>query len=301
LSTICSSVDVASLCIIDSDSDNDDSDDDDYFRNRITEEIVVGEGNNIDDEEKDGDTSSTIVEENKYSRKYLKEKLKRAKSAYDKATQTAADEIKKLELNEHIKPIYHDNTKLLHDLHKYCGGENGCTNANRTQNSFICNKRYVAGIKCEGAFKKTKVLNPNSGKFEYMVKYLCEHTCSKVVQKRAPNFPIPITHVIPYIKYLVIKQPETSIPLLLNVLEGAIGNLFSEEKRVSNGTVAVAYRTVYTARDFIRDKYCGVIDHKDLYILPKLKTYIESLDKETKFVYILDNLGAYKGKYITDA
>ena len=128
MSTICSSADVASLCIIDSGSDDDDSDDDEYFCSRNTEEIVVGEGNtdDDDDEEEDGDTSSTIIQEKEYSKKQINRKAKRRLEIYKQASKTAADEIKKLNLSEYVKHIYHDEVRLLHDLHKYCGGENGC-------------------------------------------------------------------------------------------------------------------------------------------------------------------------------
>ena len=144
------------------------------------------------------------------------------------------------------------------------------------------------------------MLNPSTGKFEHMVKYVCSHTCKKQQQQRLPNFPIKSNQIIKYIKYVIIKQPQISIPLLLNILEGAVGDLFCEEKRIQNGTVAAAYKSVYKARDMVRSKYCGVIDHKDLFILPKLKSYIENLDKDTKFEYVLDANGTYKGRY-TDA
>ena len=129
MSNICSSVDVASLCIIDtSDDDDSDSEADDYLASIIREENVVGEGDNFidDDEEKEGDTSSTIIKEKQYSAYYLKQKLARAKQKYDTATNTALDEIKKVKVTEYIKPIYHDEVSILHDLHQYCGGENGC-------------------------------------------------------------------------------------------------------------------------------------------------------------------------------
>ena len=50
------------------------------------------------------------------------------------------------------------------------------------------------------------------------------------------------------------------------------------KKKRMKSTPELMVRAQKQARDMVRSKYCGVIDHKDLFILPKLKSYIENLN-----------------------
>jgi hypothetical protein len=152
-----------------------------------------------------------------------------------------------------FKTLYADETKLLHDLHLYCKGENGCTPNNSTGNSFVCNKRKELGCKADA--------------------------------------------ILPYIKYVTIKQPRVSIPLLLNVLQGVLGDLFSEDNRHGSGAKAYGYESVSNAREKLRVKYCGKDDHEDIHKLPQLKSYLQRLDPDT-IVTVHTTNGLYCGMEI---
>ena len=49
--------------------------------------------------------------------------------------------------------------------------------------------------------------------------------------KRQKNFAIKKEEIIPHIKVTVFKDPQITVPVLLNILEDSLGKLFAEENR----------------------------------------------------------------------
>ena len=248
--------------------DNDSDDDVEHILAVANDDSVLG--NNSDEEDSDEEvTSHGEQPTQKKIIKYANRKIKRQREILKKAKEEHMEIIsvfKNSVSSAEFKTLYADETKLLHDLHLYCKGENGCTPNNSTGNSFVCNKRKELG--CKGGFTKRKVLNIDTGKYEFYIKSITNHTCSKFKQGRAPNFPIKADAILPYIKYVTIKQPRVSIPLLLNVLQGVLGDLFSEDNRHGSGAKAYGYESVSNAREKLRVKYCGKDDHEDIHKLP---------------------------------
>jgi hypothetical protein len=114
-------------------------------------------------------------------------------------------------------------------------------------------------------------------------------TAAENGMKRQKHFAIKKEEIIPHIKVTVFKDPQITVPVLLNILEDFLGKLFAEEENRSGcGTKAAGYNQVYNAREVIRDKYCGKLDNVDYLILPKLKQMFEKLDQDNTFEILKD-------------